>query len=197
MLISAQNDLEVVGVAEDAAATMRVLEETKPHLVTLDLSLPGTSGVELIKQVRMHSPDLKILVISMHKETLYAERCIRAGANGYLMKAEPGKTVVRAIRRILDGEMVVSGAMTSSLLRRMTGSAPEDQSSVLAALSDRELEVFEMLGAGIGTREIAEQLHLSVKTIQYYRENIKNKLDLKDATELMHAAFTWTHGEGE
>lgn len=194
-LINAEDDLEVCGDAEDAAEALKRIEELKPDLVTIDLSLPGRSGVTLIKDVQSRYPELPILVVSMHDESLYAERALRAGARGYVNKQEATTQVIEAIRRILDqGEVYVSESFASRIVTRMVD-GEERVGSPVEQLSDRELEVFSLIGRGRGTREIAEALHLSVKTIESHRANIKRKLKLKTTNELALHAIRWTQDQ--
>lgn len=196
LFVQDEDGLTVVGTAEDAETALRKTEQLAPDLLTLDLSLPGMGGLELVKQVKARFPDLRVLVVSMHEETTYAERCLKAGADGYIMKKEPPERVVAAIRKISRGEVAISPKISSQMLRRVAGTEPAETPGVLDALTDRELEVYELLGSGKSSREIAEQLNLSIKTIQYYREMIKQKLDLKDAAALIHSAYSWVQGLG-
>ncbi|MFQ5989545.1 MAG: response regulator [Candidatus Methylomirabilales bacterium] len=193
-LINQEADLSVCGEAEDTHAAFEAIGAVRPDIVIVDISLKNVDGIELIKKIRMRDDKLHILVLSMHDEALYAERALRAGANGYIMKQEAADQVVRAIRRVLGGEIYVSEKMGSKLLqkivhRRYVGDSPVD------TLSDRELEVFRLIGRGYRTRQIAEMLHVSVKTIESYREQIKHKMKLRDATELLQHAIQWVHGE--
>ncbi|NNF02937.1 MAG: response regulator transcription factor, partial [Rhodothermales bacterium] len=167
-----------------------------PDLVMVDISLPGMSGLELVKHLQAIKPELKILVVSRHDESLYAERAIRAGARGYVMKLEAGEVMVKAIRRIMNGGIYVSEEINERLLLGMISGHQPLKESPLDLLSDRELEVFELTGRGSGTREIAEKLHLSVKTVESYRARIKSKLNLGSAAELMQHAVQWVEGEG-
>jgi len=190
--IENESDLTVVGEAGRAEEALSMIEDASPDLAIVDISLPGMSGLELIKHTQSRAPDVDVLVVSRHDETLYAERCLRAGARGYVMKQEAGDVIVRAIRRVLDGHVFVSDAINDRLLQRMAGGEPERVTqSPLEALSDRELEVFELIGRGQSTREIADQLHLSVKTIESYRARIKDKLGFESGTELMKHAVQW------
>jgi DNA-binding NarL/FixJ family response regulator len=190
-LISDEADFEVCGEAADAAAALRLVEERDPDLMLIDVSLRGSSGLELIKQVGARPSPPKMLVISMHDEMLFAERALRAGALGYINKEEAPDTVVEAIRHALAGKVYLSGRMTDRVLQLVAGSDRELERPAEASLSDRELEVFEHIGRGVGTRDIAERLGLSVKTIETYRENIKRKLALQSNTELIRRAVQW------
>ncbi len=190
-LINHENDLVVCCQAEDASEAMEFIKESDPDIIIVDISLKETSGLELIKDIKVQYPQLPILVLSMHDESLYAERSLRAGARGYIMKQEATDRVIMAIRKVLKGELYISDSMTAKMVDRLVGGATE--SSPVNALSDRELEVFDMLGQGHGTRNISEKLHLSIKTIETYRAHIKRKLNLSDATELIQHAVQWVN----
>lgn len=193
-LLSDEEDLVVCGEAESAAEGLRLVGELAPDLVVIDLSLKGTSGLELIKQVRSRRPDLPMLVCSMHDESLFAERALRAGAQGYIGKREAPEDLVTAARAVLAGERYLSPRFAARL--EAAGLGPrEDLPEPMAVLSDRELEVFELIGRGHGTREIAERLGLAVKTVETYRENIKEKLLIESAPELARRAVTWVLGD--
>jgi len=168
----------------------------KPDLVLVDISLPDRNGLELIKDLHVMSPDVLILVVSMHDEALYAERVLRAGARGYIMKQEGGKKLMAAIRRVLGGQVYVSEKMSARILEIFSGRRPAATESLLERLSDREFEVFQHIGAGKGTREIAALLRLSVKTVEVHRANIKVKLRLKSATDLVRYAARWMEAQG-
>jgi DNA-binding NarL/FixJ family response regulator len=184
--------LMVCGEAADAAAALKGIPELKPDLVLVDISLGGANGIDLIKSIKGKYDDLPVLVISMHDESLYAERALRAGALGYVMKNAPAKTVKSAIFKVLGGEMFLSGKMTSSVLARLMRGKPDKPVSPIEQLSDRELEVFQMLGQGKGTRQIAEELGLTIPTINSFRNRIKEKLELKNSTEMMLHAIQWS-----
>lgn len=190
-LINAEADLEVCGEAEGLSQTMRQFRETRPDLLVVDLSLENGSGLEVIKELIAQDSGVGILVSSMHDETLYAERALRAGARGYVNKDQPTRIILAAIRRVLDGSVYLSEQMTQRLLCRNLGESGIPDSSPVESLSDRELEVFERIGHGETTRQIAERLHLSPKTIETYREHIKVKLNLNSATELSRHAVMW------
>jgi DNA-binding NarL/FixJ family response regulator len=190
-LISREPDLVVCGEAEDAATALEVAKTANPHLMTVDISLKEGSGIELIKQLKATNPEISTLAFSMHDENLYAERAMRAGAKGYISKDAPSGDVIAAIRRIRDGKIYMSEKMADRVLRRVVDGKEAMDGSPVQILSDRELEVFELIGRGLGTRKIAEQLHLSVKTIETYRESIKAKLSLKSSTELTRHAVQW------
>lgn len=189
-------DLHVVDQMSSAEEALEHIEDLDPDLAVVDISLPGMSGMELIKHLQSRMPDLKTLVVSRHDETLYAERCIRAGAKGYVMKQEAGDVIVQAIRKVLNGRIFVSEEINERLLQSMAeGGRERIMQSPLEVLSDRELEVFELTGHGLSTREIAERLHLSVKTIESYRARIKDKLHLDSGNELMKHAVQWVESE--
>jgi DNA-binding NarL/FixJ family response regulator len=194
-LINNEPDLAVCWEADNAGQALGMVSEHKPDLVLADISLPGKNGLELIKDVHTLSPDALILVVSMHDETLYAERALRAGARGYIMKQEGGKKLMAAIRKILDGQVYVSEKMSARILETVSGRRTGSASPV-AKLSDREFEVFQLIGQGKGTRDIADQLHLSVKTVEVHRANIKEKLQLKSATDLVRQAVRWAEAQG-
>ena len=188
-LINQKRDLVVCGEAESAEAALQAIPSLHPDLVIMDLSLKGTGGLGLIKDLKIRHPKLPVLVLSMHEESLYAERALRAGARGYVMKREAGTQLESAIRRTVGGKIHLSKRMSDQLLELVTGPASAKRGPLLDRLSDRELEVFEMIGRGKGTSEIARLLHLSVKTIEGYRANIKAKLGLKSALELVRYAL--------
>jgi DNA-binding NarL/FixJ family response regulator len=192
-MISGEQDLEICGEADSADAARQLVASAGPGLALVDLSLAQGTGLELIRALRESVPELPILVLSMHDETLFAERVLRAGARGYIMKREAITGLVGAIRQVLAGRIYVSPSMAQTVLARLSheGSAPLGP---LGNLTDRELEVFDLVGRGLRTVEIAEQLRVSVKTIETYRSNIKTKLDLKDATDLIRYATAWTEG---
>jgi|SRR5690554_1243913 DNA-binding NarL/FixJ family response regulator len=197
LTLEAEQDLSVIGQAASAEEAVEMIDKLDPDLAIVDVSLPGMSGLELIKHLQALKPDLNILVVSRHDESLYAERAIRAGARGYLMKLEAGEVIVKAVRHVLAGGIYVSDEIKERLLMGMMTGRKEMNQSPLEVLSDRELEVFELTGQGLGTREIAERLHLSVKTVESYRARIKNKLNLGTAAELMQHAVQWVESEGE
>ena len=196
MSMESDSDIEVVGQASNAEEAMSLVESAAPDLVIVDISLPGMSGLELIKHIHAIKPDVLTLVVSRHDEALYAERAIRAGARGYVMKLEAGQVIVKAIRRVLNGGVYVSEEINERLLMGLASGMDSVAKSPFDLLSDRELEVFELTGRGYGTRDIAERLHLSVKTVESYRARIKNKLNLSSAAELMQHAVQWVEGEG-
>jgi len=191
-LIEREPDLTVCGDVADADEAMREIRQKKPDLVIADISLSGTTGIDLIKNIKAEFPDLPVLVVSMHEESLYAERALRAGAMGYVMKQEPAKTVKVAIRKVLGGDIHLSEKMSTTMLAKfMLGSRTNQPVSPIESLSDRELEVFRMLGEGKATRQIAEELNLTITTINSFRNRIKEKLNLKNSTELILHAVQW------
>ena len=196
LALNAEIDLTVCGQVANAEEALGALEELDPDLAIVDILLPGMSGLELIKHMQALRPEIRTLVVSRHDEALYAERAIRAGARGYVMKLEAGERIVKAVRRVLGGGIYVSEEINERLLLGLAAGRQELAQSPLEVLSDRELEVFELTGRGLGTREIAERLHLSVKTVESYRARIKDKLSLKTAAELMQHAVQWVEGEG-
>jgi DNA-binding NarL/FixJ family response regulator len=195
MSLGGEADMEVVAQCQNAEEAMEAVGELQPDLALVDVSLPGMSGLELIKHMLAIRPELKVLVISRHDEALYAERAIRAGARGYVMKLQAADVMLKAVRRIMNGGIYVSEEINERLLLGMASGRDNLIKSPLEVLSDRELEVFELTGRGHGTREIAERLHLSVKTVESYRARIKNKLNLSTAAELMQHAVHWVEGE--
>ena len=190
-MINRHQAMVVCGEVPDAAAAMRAVAELKPDLVLVDISLEGSNGIDLIKSLKAKYDELPILVISMHDESLYAERALRAGALGYVMKNQPAKIVKAAISKVLGGEIFLSEKMSTSVLGKLWGGKSEAPSSPIEQLSDRELEVFQMLGEGKPSRQIAEELNLTIPTIHSFRNRIKEKLQLKNSTELMLHAMQW------
>jgi DNA-binding NarL/FixJ family response regulator len=181
--------LVVCGQFDDAGDAFEAIEKLAPDLAIVDLTLKTTSGLELVKNIKAAHPKLRVLVLSMYDETLYAERSLRAGAAGYIMKQEAIEKVLAAVRQVLSGGIFLSEKMSSRLMHQLVGGKAPGPGSLMERLSDRELEVFGLIGEGRGTRQIAEQLHLSVKTIESHRAHIKEKLNLKTATELVHRAI--------
>jgi DNA-binding NarL/FixJ family response regulator len=191
LLTNQEPDLVVCGEAEDARSALEGIAETQPDILVLDISLKGPDGIEVLKTLRGTNPDLPVLVLSMHEEGIYAERALRAGANGYIMKQEGTEKVLVALRRLLSREVYVSDHVASRMLRQLTTRQTGLRQTPIASLSDRELEVFRMIGEGLGTRQIAGQLQLSVKTVESYQAHIKEKLFLKSARELVQHAIEW------
>ena len=194
-LITAQPDLAVCAQAADAREALQAIESLRPDLVLMDISLPGKSGLEAIKDIQSLAPGLATLVLSMHDEALYAERVLRAGARGYVMKQEGGKRIMDAIREVLAGKVAVSEKMSARIMNAFTGRRAAEATSSVESLSDREFEVFQLIGRGRSTKEIADQLHLSVKTVEVHRVNIKAKLQLTTSPELVHYAVRWVESQ--
>ncbi|NBV22178.1 MAG: DNA-binding response regulator [Proteobacteria bacterium] len=194
-LINAQADMAVCGQASDAREAMQAVETLKPDLVLMDISLPGKSGLEAIKDIQAVRPGLAMLVLSMHDEALYAERVLRAGARGYIMKQEGGKRIIEAVRAVLENKVFVSEKMSARILESFTGRRTDPAASEVASLTDREFEVFQLIGRGRGTKEIGDQLHISVKTVEVHRVNIKTKLKLATSPELVHFAVRWVEAQ--
>jgi DNA-binding NarL/FixJ family response regulator len=191
MLINQQQDMQVCGEAEEAHTAMQRIAQNRPDIVILDLTLKGPDGLELLKTVRTTDPDLPILILSMHDEAIYAERALRARANGYIMKQEASEKVLVAVRRILDGDVYLSDSMSRKMLQQYIDGSPSLLESRISSLSDRELEVFCRIGEGRATREIAEELRLSIKTVETYQAHIKEKLGLRSGRELIQHAIQW------
>jgi len=195
LLINQEPDLTVCGQAEDMQSALQAIPDARPEIMVVDISLNGPDGLELLKNIRTKHPVMPVLILSMHDESIYAERALRAGANGYIMKQEATDKVLTALRRILSGEIYVSDRVGSAMLQHyVRGTSLSTQSSV-AELTDRELEVFRLIGEGHSTRQIAEELHLSVKTVESYQAHIKEKLSLRSARELVQHAIEWTVSE--
>ena len=193
--ISGQSNMEVHGEAEDVAEALDLIRETRPDVVVIDIALKSGSGIDLIRRIKVIDDSIRLLAISMYDETLYAERAIRAGAMGYLNKQVATRNIIGAIRQVFDGKMYLSEQMADRMLQLARGGERLEQSPV-DRLSDRELQVFESIGRGYSTGEIAEHLHLSVKTIDNYRDIIKTKLDLRDSNELVRQATMWVVDSG-
>src|SRR5580698_6450192 len=192
LLINQEPDLTVCGEAEEMHSALSAIQAVRPDILIVDISLNGPDGLELLKNIRLGAPRLPVLILSMHDESIYAERALRAGANGYIMKQEATERVLVALRRILSGEIYVSDKIANSMLQHYVRGANPSEHSSIAELTDRELEVFRLIGEGHGTRQIAEALHLSVKTVESYQAHIKEKLSLRSARELVQHAVEWT-----
>ena len=192
MRIGRQSDLEVCGEAADLSEALRLVADTQPDVAVIDISLKTGCGIDLIKRIKDRNDTVRMLVWSTHSESLYAERALRAGALGYINKDQATDKIVEGIRRVLEGKVYLSDAMVETMLHRTVGGGRKEVTrSPLDALANRELEVFRLIGQGVKTAEIAERLHLSVKTIETYRDRIREKLDLSDGTELAHYATKW------
>lgn len=194
-LINKESDLEVCGEEEDAAHAFSAIERLKPDLVIADISLKDSSGLELMRNIKAQFPKMPVLVVSSHDESIYAEIAFRAGALGYLMKQEALEKIITAVRRVLGGAIYVSDNLAAKMLQQQVRGQSNISESPVKCLSDRELEVFQMIGNWKKTSEIAKELHLSIKTIEYYREQIKTKLNLGSASELTQYATSWVQRE--
>ncbi|MCX8044502.1 MAG: response regulator transcription factor [Desulfobacterota bacterium] len=190
-LVQEEDDVTICGEAEDAADALAAIERSQPDIVVLDIMLKTVNGLDLITTIRDRFPDLPILILSMHDETLYAERALRAGAQGYVMKQDSPEKLIEAIRRVLDGQLYLSESMTARMLKKIASGSSDQEISPFDLLSARELEVFRLIGKGTATRDIAAQLGVSVKTVDAHRANIKKKLELKSGAELVQRAIKW------
>jgi DNA-binding NarL/FixJ family response regulator len=189
-VIDGERDLIACGEAGSGAQALNFVAARRPDVVLTEIFLPDRSGIELIKDLRVFQPDLPVLVFSMQEEAVYVERVLRVGGRGYIMKREAGKRLVQAIRHVLAGNIYVSEKMSSKILRTFSGGRADPESPV-QSLSAREFEVFEHIGKGLGTRDIAQRLRISVKTVEVHRSNIKRKLHLKGPTEMVRSAVRW------
>jgi DNA-binding NarL/FixJ family response regulator len=196
LLINRENDLIVCGEAEEAQTAMQAVSQRQPDILIVDISLNGPDGLDLLKNIRNSYPGLPVLILSMHDEATYAERALRARANGYIMKHEATEKVLVAVRRILKGEVYLSDRIANKMLQQYIGGTSAAQQSRLSALSDRELEVFRSIGEGRTTRQIADELHLSIKTVETYQAHLKDKLALRSGRELIQHAIQWKINEG-
>ena len=196
-LINQQSDLEVCGEADSAPKAMQIIDAAKPEAAVVDISMEGGSGIELIKNIKAGHPDVMVVVLSMHDEALYAERALRAGARAYVMKREATKRVLEAIRCVLGGKLYVSDKMAILMAEKFVDGRPGTAGAGMEKLSDRELEVFQLLGRGCGTRQIAAELHVSFKTVQSFCARIKEKLNFAYATELLSEAVRWHDSQDE
>jgi DNA-binding NarL/FixJ family response regulator len=190
-LINHELDMEVCGESETAEQAIQLIRSLTPDLVIVDITLKGSSGLELIKGIRALSIGIPVLILTMHEESLYAERALRAGATGYITKNQAADEVLAAIRRVLTGEIYLSEKMTSVFLRSLTTTGAKSMPRPVDRLADRELEVLELIGRGNTTRQIADKLQLGPATVDTYRARIKEKMNLRNATELQHFAIRW------
>lgn len=195
-LIDRQPDMRVAWEAGSPAEALQLLEKELPDLVLSDITMPGRSGAEFIKDLHALRPGLPVLVISMHDESIYAERMLRAGARGYIMKEAGGEALLTAVRQVLAGQIYLSAKLSARLLENLTGGKPRGSNSPIAKLTDREFEIFQMIGQGRSTHDIAAQLHLSTKTVDVHRANIKGKLGITDGTALVRHAVRWVETQG-
>lgn len=191
-LISQEDDLEVCGEAANSASALETMRARNPDLAIVDVSLQGANGIDLLKRMKSEKPRLPVLIISMHDETLYPLRALRAGASGYVMKRAGVAEVLAAVRQVLSGQIYLGPEMAERLILKSVCNAGSDEASPVDALSDRELEVMQLIGRGLSTREIAGQLHLSVKTVESHRSHIKGKLGCRDGGEMVRFAMDWT-----
>lgn len=194
-LINQKEDLTVCGESDGGPETLEALDKLKPDIILLDLTLKDSNGFELLKDIKTRQCSVRILMLSVHDESLYAERLLRAGADGYIMKSEAPTCVITAIRRVLGGNVFLSEKMSAQLLRSHVGNRAREITSPVQLLSDRELQVFQLLGGGYGTGEIAKHLRLSVSTVETHRANIKRKLNMNNGTELLKRAIQWSQNE--
>ena len=196
LLINREDDMMVCGEADNARDGLLLIQQTKPQIAIVDISLRGSGGLDLIKDMRAQKINVPVLVLSMHEESLYAERVIRAGAKGYITKHEASAKVMIAIRQVLRGEIYLEAPMMSKLVHKMVAGVPADPAKPIARLTDRELEVFELIGLGRTTREIGAQLHVGLTTVDTYRARIKEKLQLENASRLHLEASRWVQERG-
>lgn len=194
-LLGQESDIAVCGGAADAPGALDAIEKLQPDIALVDISLRDTNGIELIKDIKIRFPRLPVLVLSMHQESFYAERVLRAGARGYVTKEEATEKVVQAIRQVLSGQVYLSDRMASKMLSKLVEGRPGTDGMSIERLSDRELEVFEFIGHGLTTRQISQRLNRSIKTVESHRANIKRKLKLQNATELLQYAVQWVQSE--
>ncbi|HEX4085670.1 MAG TPA: response regulator transcription factor [Chthoniobacteraceae bacterium] len=196
-LLANQADMEVVAEAENAGQAIELIASKKPHIVIADITLPGRSGIELIKDIAAMYPQVSSLAVSMHDESVYAERVLRAGARGYIMKKEGGKRILEAIRKVRAGDVAVSDRISAQILRIFSGRSGSGEESPLRQLTDREFEVFELIGRGLGTVQMAQELHISAKTVEVHRVHIKEKLQIRTGSELIAYAARWSQSSDD
>ena len=194
-LINVDPRLTVVGEAEDVPTALKIIAERLPDAAVIDITLKDSSGIDLIRDITQKWPEMRVLVFSMHDESFYAERVLRAGARGYVTKGEPPDRVIEGLHKLLAGEVFVSEKIAAKMLHRVVGGSRPAEGFPIDSLSDREFEVFTLIGEGLATREIAARLELSVKTVESHRENIKRKLNIDNATELLQRAMHWIRFE--
>ncbi|PKL40141.1 MAG: DNA-binding response regulator [Spirochaetae bacterium HGW-Spirochaetae-1] len=190
-LINNEKDMTVCGESEDSVEALRIVKELEPDLVIVDITLKDRNGIELIKDIKIRFPEMKIIVISMHDEKIYAERALRAGAKGYIMKQEAPETILKAIHHVLNNNVYVSNDIATRIFNLFFDGRAKEDNNPVNQLTDRELEIFQLIGQGFGTRQIASKLHISVKTVENHRAHIKEKLNLKSAIELVQQATLW------
>ncbi|MFB3892127.1 MAG: response regulator [Phycisphaerae bacterium] len=194
-IIEGEADLTVVGTAEDSKGAMAVIEECSPDAVVTDITLKGSSGIDMIREIAARWPKLPVIVFSMHDESFYAERVLRAGARGYVTKGDPSQKLIDGIHRVMTGEVYVSDKVAAKMLQGMVEGPRQTGGFPIDSLSDREFEVFGLIGEGLQTRDVAGKLKLSIKTVESHRENIKRKLGIENATELLQRAIHWVRFE--
>lgn len=195
MLLSNEDDLEVCAEAESASGALKAMKKTKPDVAIVDLTLKESSGLELLKDIRIQYPDVLVLVVSMRDEGLYAERVLRAGARGYITKEEGPDKILEGLHKVIEGQIYISEKMASKVMSKIVDGASQRGGSQMDHLTDRELEVFDLIGGGLPTREIAAKLHISPKTVDSHREHIKSKLKLDSGTELLRQAIQWSQAQ--
>jgi DNA-binding NarL/FixJ family response regulator len=194
-IINHQRDLNVCGGADDAHQALKAISELKPDIVVVDISLKNSDGIELTKSIKAKYPKLRVLVLSVHDESIYAERALRAGARAYLMKEVVSENIVKAIRSVSKGEIYVSDTISKKFLHKIAGDKATTTKTPVENLSDREFEIFRLIGEGYKASQIAKKLHLSVKTIETYRERLKEKLNITDASKLLRYAIKWVSSD--
>jgi DNA-binding NarL/FixJ family response regulator len=194
-LINDDPGLKVVGESEDVAGAMKILEAGAPDIAVIDISLKDGNGIDLVRTITERWSQMPVLVFSMHDEAFYAERVLRAGARGYVTKGEPATRVIEGLHKVLGGQVFVSEKIAAKMLHRVVGGQRQPEGFPIDSLSDREFEIFSLIGEGLQTREVADQLGLSIKTVESHRENIKRKLNIDNATELLQRAIHWVRFE--
>jgi DNA-binding NarL/FixJ family response regulator len=194
-IINHERDMNVCGQADDAAGALKATAELKPDVVVADISLKSSDGIELTKSIKIRYPRLPVIIFSVHDESIYAERALRAGAHGYMMKETVSENIVKAIRTVLNGEIFVSDKISKKFLHKIAGDKAGTAKTPIENLSDREFEIFRLIGEGYKASQIAKQLHLSAKTIETYRSRIKEKLNLSNAAELLRYSIKWTKSQ--
>jgi DNA-binding NarL/FixJ family response regulator len=195
-IIENQSDLVICAEAETASAARTAVRELKPDIMVTDISLKEGDGMELVRDVRAHHPDLRILVLSMHDETIYAQRALSAGADGYIMKHAPGEQFLASLRKVLEGRVYVSDNLGNAMLRKLVTQRKAGAANSIEGLSDRELQVLRMLGSGLNTRQVAHALHLSAKTVESHRQRLKRKLGLQTGAQLLRYAISFAEDRG-
>lgn len=195
-MLSGEPEFEVCGEAEDSREALALIKKTPPDLVIIDISLKNSSGIELIKDIRALYPDMMMLALSMHDENIYAERVVRSGARGYIMKDAPPEVLLSAVKQVFSGRVYVSENISAKMLDRIAEGRKNESSSPVDILSDRELEVFKLIGSGDTTRRIAEKLGISIKTVENHRAHIKDKMNIENSIELIQQATIWVRESG-